>query len=145
MAKIKPEYEQLPEFVDILTKIIDLYPTVFPNIDPEQVAAVQITNKPRPESRSQVWDLKPVKAPLTLFCPKRYFVTVYTSDWEVYSEEHKAAVVADVLFSISPDLDGAVVPFDKKDHSIILRTLGVDYMNEGTIPNILSGNVKWKS
>jgi hypothetical protein len=144
MAKIKPEYEELPEFIEILEKIVELYPSVFPNIDPEQIAAVQITNKPRPESRSQVWDLKAVNPPLTIFCPKRYFVTLYTSDWEVFSEEHKAAVVSDVLFSISPELDGKIVPFDKKDHSVILRTLGVDYMNEGRIPNILSGDVKWK-
>lgn len=145
MAKVAPEYEQLPEFIEILEKVVELYPDTFPNIDAEQIAAVQIVNKPRPESRSQVWDLKPVGPPVTLFCPKRYFVTVYTSDWEVFSEEHKAAVVADVLFSISPEMDGKVVPFDKKDHSVILRTLGVDYMNEGNIPNILGGNIKWKS
>jgi hypothetical protein len=145
MAKIKPEYVELPEFVDLLTRMIELYPNVFPEIDPEEIAAVQIVNKPRPESRNQVWDLKPIGAPVTIFCPKRYFVTVYSSDWDIFDEEHKAAVVADVLFSISPDGDGKVIPFDKKDHSVILRTLGVDYMNESTIPNIMSGNVKWKN
>jgi len=145
MAKIKPEYAELPEFVDLLTRMIELYPNVFPEIDPEEIAAVQIVNKPRPESRNQVWDLKPIGAPVTIFCPKRYFVTVYSSDWDIFDEEHKAAVVADVLFSISPDGDGKVIPFDKKDHSVILRTLGVDYMNESTIPNIMSGNVKWKN
>lgn len=145
MAKIKPEYQDLPEFVEILTKIVDLYPDVFPDIEPEMIAAVQITNKPRPESRNHVWDLKPIGAPITLFCPKRYFVIVYSSDWEIFDEEHKAAVVADVLFSISPEGEGKTIPFDKKDHSIMLRTLGVDYMNESVIPNILGGNVKWKS
>lgn len=145
MAKIKPEFSELPELIEILTKLLDLYPDIFPNIDPDTIAAVQITNKPRPESKKQVWELRPVGPPVTIFCPKRYFVTVYTSDWEVFSEEHKAAVVADVLLSISPDDDGKVVPFDKKDHSIILRTLGVDYMNEGSIPNLLEGNVTWKN
>lgn len=144
MAKIKPEYQDLPEFVEILTKIVDLYPDVFPSVEPQTVAAVQIVNKPRPESRNHVWDLKAIGAPITLFCPIRYFVIVYSSDWEIFDEEHKAAVVADVLFSISPEGEGKTIPFDKKDHSVILRTLGVDYMNETVIPNILGGNLKWK-
>lgn len=141
--KIKPEYDSLPEFNEILIRLLDLYPDIFPDIDAETIAAVQITNKTRPEKKKQVWELKPVGPPITLFCPKRWFVTVFQSDWEVFSEQHKAAVVADVLLSISPD-DGKVIPFDKKDHSIILRTLGVDYMNEGSIPNLLDGNVDWK-
>lgn len=145
MSKIKPEYTELPEFIDLLTRIIELYPHVFPDINPDEIAAVAITNKPRPESRKQVWELKPIGAPVTLFCSKRYFVTVYNNDWEIFDEEHKAAVVADVLFSISPEGEGKTIPFDKKDHSVILRTLGVDYMDESTIPNIMSGNIKWKN
>lgn len=145
MAKIKPEYQDLPEFVEILSKIVDLYPDVFPSVEPQTVAAVQIVNKPRPESRNHVWDLKAIGAPITLFCPIRYFVIVYSSDWEIFDEEHKAAVVADVLFTISPEGEGKTIPFDKKDHSVILRTLGVDYMNETVIPNILGGNLKWKT
>jgi hypothetical protein len=50
----------------------------------------------------------------------------------------------DVLFSISPTVDGDTIPFDKRDHSIILRTLGVDYMSEPVIANILEENVDWK-
>lgn len=144
MAKIKPEYEELSEFIEIMKKLLDLYPGVFPNIDPEQIAAVKITNKPRSESKNQVWELKPVKAPITLFCPKIYFVILYSSDWDVFDEARKAAVVADVLFSISPEFDGLTVPFDKRDHSVILRTLGVDYMSEPVIANILDGNTDWK-
>lgn len=144
MAKIKPEYKELPEFLEIMDKVLKLYPGVFPDIDPEQIAAVQIVNKPRPEKKNQVWDLKPVKAPVTLFCPKVYFVVLYSSDWDVFDEARKAAVVADVLFSISPTVDGDTVPFDKRDHSIILRTLGVDYMSEPSIDNILDGKTDWK-
>jgi hypothetical protein len=144
MAKIKPEYQELPEFVEIMQKVLDRYPSVFPDINPDQIAAVQIVNKARPEKKNQVWDLKPVKAPVTLFCPKIYFVVLYSSDWDVFDEARKAAVVADILFSISPTVDGDTIPFDKRDHSIILRTLGVDYMSEPTISNILEENVDWK-
>ena len=79
-----------------------------------------------------------------MFCPKVYFVVLYSSDWDVFDEARKAAVVADVLFSISPTVDGDTIPFDKRDHSIILRTLGVDYMSEPVIANILEENVDWK-
>ena len=144
MAKTKPEYKELPEFVEIMEKVLEIYPGIFPDIDPEQIAAVQIVNKPRPEKKTQVWDLKAVKAPITLFCPKLYFVVLYSSDWDVFDDARKAAVVADVLMSVAPEVDGSTIPFDKKDHSVILRTLGVDYMSEPIIENILDGKTTWK-
>lgn len=144
MAKIKPEYEELAEFNEIAEKLISLYPNVFPDVDAKQIAAVQVINKSRPEKKSQVWDLKPIVPPVTLFCSKLYFITVYSSDWEAFSEKHKAAVVADVLLTISPEGEGKTVPFDKKDHSIILRTLGIDYMDNGDIPDLLQGKVDWR-
>jgi len=144
MAKVKPEYEELPEFNELAEKVLALYPNVFPNIDAKTIAAVQIVNKPRPEKKSQVWDLRPVVPPVTLFCPKLYFVTVYSSDWDAFNEKHRAAVVADVLLSISPEGEGKTVPFDKKDHSLILRTLGIDYMDTDDLPNILDGKIDWR-
>lgn len=145
MPQIKPNYEQLPEFSEIAKKLVDLYPSVFPDVDADSLAPVQITNKDRPEKKNQLWELKPVTAPITLFCPKTYFITVHSTDWDALSEEHKAALVADVLLSISPEGEGKTVPFDKKDHSLILRTLGVDYMDTGGIPNLLHGKVDWRT
>lgn len=145
MAKVKPVYEELSDFTDLADKLLSLYPSVFPSIDAKQIAAVQIVNKVRPEKKSQVWELRPVVPPVTLFCPKLYFVTVYSSDWDSFTDNHKAAVVADILLSISPEGEGKTVPFDKKDHSLILRTLGIDYMQTADIPNLLDGKVSWRS
>jgi len=145
MAKIKPVYEELSQFTDIAEKLLALYPSVFPSIEAKNIAAVQIINKSRPEKKNQMWELRPVVPPVTLFCPKLYFVTVYSSDWDSFTDNHKAAVVADVLLSISPEGEGKTVPFDKKDHSIILRTLGIDYMQTSDIPNLLDGKVNWRA
>jgi len=145
MAQIKPNYEQLPEFIEIAKKLVDLYPSVFPNVDADKLASVQITNKERPEKKTQYWELTAVTPPVTLFCPKNYLITVYSSDWDALSEPHKAALVSDVLLSISPEGEGKTVAFDKKDHSVILRTLGVDYMDEANIPNLLAGKVDWRT
>lgn len=145
MAKVKPVYEELAEFNEIAEKLLQLYPSVFPEVDSKQIAAVQIVNKVRPEKKNQMWELRPVVPPITLFCSKLYFITVYSSDWEAFSDNHKSAVVADVLLSISPEGEGKTVPFDKKDHSLILRTLGVDYMETTDIPNLLNGKVNWRS
>lgn len=145
MPQIKPNYEQLPEFNEIAQKLLDLYPSVFPDIKPDDLAVVQITNKDRPEKKTQLWDLKAITPPITIFCPKSYFVTVHSSDWDALSMPHKAALVSDVLLSISPEGEGKTVPFDKKDHGLILRTLGIDYMDTGTIPNLLDGKVDWRT
>jgi len=145
MPQTKPNYEQLPEFLEIAKKLIDLYPSVFPDVEADKLAAVQITNKDRPEKKTQMWELKPITAPVTLFCPKTYFITVHSSDWQALSEPHRAALVAEVLLSISPDGEGKTVPFDKKGHGLIFRTLGVDFMDTATIPNLLAGKVDWKT
>ncbi len=144
MAQTKPEYEEVTEIPDIAAKLIDLYPSVFPAIDPTKLAAVKITNKERPETKKKLWDLKPVRSPLNLFCPKAYFVTVFSNDWDALSDKHKAALVAEVLMSISPEGEGKTVPFDKKGHSLIFRTLGVDFMDTSDIPDLLSGKVNWR-
>ena len=144
MSQSKPHYEELPEFIDLAKRLLDLYPSVFPNIEADKLAAIQITNKERPPKRTQLWEIKPITAPITLFCSKTYFVTVFSKDWEGRCENARAAIVADVLFSISPDGEGKTVPFDKKDHSIMLRTLGVDYADEDNIPDLLAGKVDWK-
>lgn len=123
MSQSKPHYEELDEFIQIANRLIDLYPSVFPSIDPNKIAAIQITNKSRPPKRQQLWDMKPIQPPITLFCPKQFIVTLYSDDWDGRSENSKAAIVSDVLFSIDPKEEAKVVPFDKKDHGVMLRTL----------------------
>jgi hypothetical protein len=144
MAQVEPVFEEIPEFIDIADKVITRYPTEFGNIDVAKIACVGITNKERSEKKTQLWEIKPIKPPVNIFCPKEYIVVFYQKDWDEMSDKHRALIVSDVLCSIPPDGKGNLQSMDYKDHSKMLRTFGVDYMDRNDVPDILVSDVDWK-
>ena len=85
--------------------------------------------------------------PIRLDCDYGWYVVMHQSDWEGMGDKQKYAVVAQVLCAIptGDDNEGKVSPPDYKDYGIILRTLGVDFLENPEIPDILSEDVKWIS
>ena len=143
MAQIEPIYEEIPEFIELADKIIQKYNTEFANIDVTKLVCVGITNKERSEKKKQLWDMKPITAPISMFCSKEYVVVFYRKDWDSMDEKYRLLAVADVLCSIPPGGGGAVTPMDYKDHSMMLRTFGVDYLDNPKAPDILATDVNW--
>lgn len=74
--------------------------------------------------------------PIRMDCQYDYYVIMNMQDWVGMDREHQQVIVFDVLCSISPENDGKVIPFDLKDHSIVLRNFGVDYQRK-PVPNLL--------
>lgn len=138
------QYEELEDFSKIASKLVDRYPEIFADRKIDKIAAVAVLNKDRSEKKRQIWEIKPVVPPITLFCNKEYVVTFYMNDWMAMNEKYKALAVADVLLSISSEGQGKTVPFDMKDHGTMLRTFGVDYLENPDAPNILERNIDWK-
>lgn len=143
MAQYKPEYEKIEELTDIAIKLVSKYPEVLHGIEPESVVCYAITNKDRGESKP-LYEVKTVPYPIRLDCPYDYYVIVYNSDWQGMGEKHKAILTFKALCNISKEGDGRVIPFDLKDHAVVVRTLGVDHMSDGMVPDILNGQVEWK-
>lgn len=144
MAQVEPVYDEIPEFADIADKLIAKYPSEFGNIDVAKIACVGITNKTRGEKKKQIWDIRPIRPPVSMFCPKEYIVVFFQHDWDSLGDVHRSLIVADVLCSIPPDGKGTIQPMDYKDHSKMLRTFGVDYMDRNDVPDILSKDIDWK-
>lgn len=146
MAQVDPVYQEIPEFLQIADKLIEAHPDLFANIDVATIACCGITNKDRSEKKTQLWELKAIKPPISLFCPKSYVVVFFQKDWDSLSEKHRHLITADVLCSIPPGGGGDIKPMDYKDHSVMLRTFGVDYMNRSDVPDLLSDTDKidWK-
>lgn len=145
MASAVPnQYEEISDFNTIAAKLVARYPEIFADKKVDRIAAVAITNKDRPERRRQLFELRPVVPPINLFCNKEYVVTFYMNDWIVMSDKHKALVVSTVLHSISSEGHGKTVAFDMKDHSVMLRTFGVDYLDNGDVPDIINEQISWR-
>lgn len=142
--QIEPIYEDVSEFVLYADKLIEKYPDQFGNIDVATIACVAIQNKQRSDKKSQLWDIKAIKPPISRYCQKQYIFVFFQHDWDELSEKHRKIIVADCLCSIPPGGGGSVNPMDYKDHSMMLRTLGVDYMGRDDVPDPLEDIVEWK-
>ncbi|MFA5759229.1 MAG: putative metallopeptidase [Clostridia bacterium] len=145
MAKEKPMYEVVNDFSDIASSIIEKYPEMFAGIDIEKVKCVKITNKDRPESKSQRWEVDAVKMPALLDSPYAYYFTVWHSDWEEMDSVHKQLLVAEMLHSIpqKDDSEGKVNANDVKGYASMIRTFGVDYLDNPDAKDILTTDVLW--
>ncbi len=144
MPQIATQYEELNDFTNIAAKLVERYPDIFAAITLDKIACVAITNKEYQEGKKK-WEVKTMGPPETIYCQKEYIFVVYQDDWSAMNIKHQNLLVADALLSISPDGDGKTVPFDMKDHSIMLRTFGVDYLDNPEAPDILSQNVAWRN
>jgi hypothetical protein len=102
-----------------------------------------VTNKD-PKEGKPLWELRNVPYPIRLDCNFDYYVIVNSKDWDGMDNKHKALLVMDVLCSIDREEPGKTVPFDLKDHAVMIRTVGVDYQKRPDVPDILNENIEWK-
>lgn len=124
-------------------KLVDKYPDVLDGINAAAIRCVAVTNK-EPKDNKPMWELRAVPMPIRLDCPFSHYVIVNMADWGSMLDKHRALLIFDVLCSISRDGEEKVVPFDIKDHAVILRTVGVDYMKRTDVPDIINDNIQWK-
>ena len=142
MPRESKEYEIVEEFDGMVRKLIDLNGEKFGHIDPNVLRMAAITNK----ESSYEYKVKAVANPTALFCPDvRFIITVFMSDWESYSEDRKALIICKALLSLEPDeKEPKVNPFDLSDHSDMIRTFGIDYLENPEIQGLLTSPIDWK-
>jgi hypothetical protein len=143
LAQVKPEYEAIPEFKQIAAKLVDKYPEVLNGVNASEIQCVGVTNK-EPKDGRPTFEIKPVPMPIRMDCPYTYYVILNKQDWDGMDNKHQALMAFDVLCSISPDGDGKVIPFDLKDHAVVVRTVGCDYLSRPDVPDILTDDIKWQ-
>lgn len=147
MAQVLPEYEKLEDFKKIAQQIISKYQDDFGHIDIDDICCYAITNKERKETNPKIIDTKAVAAPIKYDCPYAYYFVVYLTDWEEMTDKHKYLLVVKGLCSLPNNEDdfalGKIVSVDMKDHAVMLRTFGTDYLVKDDVPNILNDNINW--
>jgi hypothetical protein len=147
MAKAKPEYEVLDEFKALAKLIVDKHPNVFYGIEVDAVQCVAITNKERPDTKAELWQVVPVKMPIRLDCQYGWYVVLFQEDWEEASDKQKKLIVASALCAIpaGEDAEGKANRPDFNDYAVMLRTFGVDYLDNSEVPDLLEDDINWKN
>ena len=145
MANAKREFEALDEFSTVAKKLVTKYPDLFYGLDIDEVRCVAVTNKERPENSDKLWEVMAVKQPIRLDCPYGWYLIVHLSDWESLGDKQKNILVAEMLCSIpvGDDVEGKLNQPDYKGYSVMLRTLGVDYLENPDTPDILAKDIQW--
>jgi len=134
------EWEQVKDAETQIKQIIENNPEEFAHINPDQIAVVWITNKERPKGTK--WDAKMdgVKAPVSLFCDRRYVIHFYKNVWEKFTSAQRAYVLSSMLLRIplsdGEDPDGSVLPEDLKGMRKLVKRLGVDAMDDPNLPDL---------
>ena len=127
----------------IADKLANMYPEVFDGIDTKVIAGVVVTNKDPKDDDKDKYEIRNVPYPIRLDCAFDYYVIFNQKIWDGFDEAHQNALVMKALLRISKEGDAKVVPYDLKDHAIMVRKLGVDYLDNQSIPNILTTKVDW--
>jgi len=141
MAKVKATYEDVPDFSDIATKLIAKYPDHFEHVDINKVKCRAINNKDRTE-KGKYWDLKAIPEFALPDCDYSYYVIIFLPDWVDMTDKLRNRMVCDVMWSI-PDEEGKVKSFDLKAHAPMVRSMGVDFMEDDNGPDPLVDDIKW--
>lgn len=152
MSQIKPVYAEVTEFEKIAKDVIANATELFPAIDEDEfvgnIKVVAITNKERKDGKDLV-KVRGIPQPIRMFSTCSYVVEMYLKDWQKLNETQREWLVLYILRRIPTDGDqeGKVLPVDYKDDSVIVRTVGPDWLDSEDLPSISNAKkeIEWNT
>ncbi|MFW6173641.1 MAG: putative metallopeptidase [Elusimicrobiota bacterium] len=147
MPQVLPVFEVVEEFEEMAQKIVKKFPDIFGGTPIKKIRCVSIVNKNRSSKKTRLWSVKPVPDPIRLDCPYYYYIIVYQGDWASLPETKQYLLLMDALQAIPVDDDdirkGKVLSPDLSEFGIMIRTFGVDFMENSEI-HPLEDYFEWK-
>lgn len=146
MAQVQCEFSRLNQWEQLAKKLIDKYPERFSFLDPSTFVAYVITNKEKKDyAQARPYELQVDKLPMRLSNQFQYFVWFkHPDDWNEKPDNIKVALVISALERIDRSNPENILPLDYRDQSIMVRTFGINWANNPTIPNALDLDVVFK-
>ena len=141
--KVVAKYEQSLEIEGFIVKLKEKYPDVFGTVNPAEIRAYEIVNKPRPQSKAAEISIFGASGVFGVISPVKYVLVAYSDDWVNWEENMQIINVAKAIKRISLDGNGKLNRFDEMNHKSFLLTFGLGYEDKEDIPNILNEEVKW--
>lgn len=147
MAKQEKVWERVKDAEEMIGKLCKMYPDELWAVRPNTIAVFGVTNKERPEGNNTLAVIKPIKGSYktlvqSLKGEARYILELYFSDYNAWNEAQKAAVLFHELLHVDAEL-GCTVKHDSEDFCLLLDKLGVSYMKNKNLPNLLKEKIKF--
>lgn len=152
MARKSRNYSRIPEASEIIKKLCEKHSEAFWCIKPESVVVMGIDNMERTEksiAKQPIWskfrNIKGVEKAIFQEnnIGERFIIEVYWSDWHLWSQAMKAAILSKHLFEITPDPE-VKNPHDCVGFKILYDVLGVNWeRKDDSIPDLLDDDIKF--
>lgn len=143
--KVKLEWTEVGEFNKIAESLVQKYPEKYSQIETKLIICYAITNMGRSKKSKKWYTVKAAGEPECFTNTKNVFVTFYQSDWDSRTEEQKIAFVNEVLWRIDTSVEPYKIrPYDFQATSLMVRTLGPDWEEKESIPNLLTDKVNFR-
>ncbi len=145
MPQIAAEWEEIPDFTTMASRLIEKYPDRFAGVDPDWIIAYGQTNKDRPEGKTKPYEMSGIPEPESFTNSKKYIVKLFMSEWEGRDEKCKLGLVFSALERIDKEHPekGKVSGYDYKDQATLVRTFGVDWHTRSNLPDLLKEDIEF--
>lgn len=140
-------YSRVTEAETIVKTLCEKQPDLLWAVKPDTVAVLGIENKERSEKNKVLAKIKPVKGEEKTILqlaniPVRYIITLYYSDWNIWTPKQKQWIILHELLHIAPDM-GKTIKHDIMDFKVLIDIAGVEWFKNPEIPNLIDGDVKF--
>ena len=147
MAKQEKVWERVKDAEEIIEKLCKQYPEELWAVRPNTIAVFGVTNKERPKGNDTLALIRPIKGSYktlvqSLKGEARYILEFYCSDYNAWSEAQKAAILFHELLHVDAEL-GCTVKHDLEEWKLVVDKLGVDYLKNKNLPNLLKEKIKF--
>ena len=138
-------YDRSTEAEEIIKKLCDKCSDVLWAVRPNTIVVLGVSNKERPKSCDKLAVIKPIKGSFKSLVQiynidARYIIEFYFSDWNAWNEAQKVGVIFHELLHVASEL-GKTVKHDLQDFKIMVDKLGVDWIKNPNLPNILTTKI----
>ena len=118
--KTSDDYEEITDFNNVAKKVIEKYPELFPNVDPDEfldLLRVVVKKGAEREDGDIEYEVKGIGFPVRMFCESGYVVTIYETDWSTMDEAHKAILCLKIMKRLSrltSSQPGQIIPLPRE-------------------------------
>ena len=145
-------YEILPEAQDMIRALCQYEGTsrILWAVQPEEIAVLCIVNKERPQSSKVLAKTSRVTGPMEALLSVnnievKYVIEMFAHDWKSMTNSRRQALIFSQLLHIPPPVESGIVKCDVDDFAIMIDAFGVNWADADLVPEILSGEVEFKT
>lgn len=143
-------YSKIAAADEMIKKLCEKHPKILWAVRPEQVVVLGIDNKERSKKNRTLAKIRPVKGTEKAIyqvnnIPIRYVCECYWSDWHLWSDKERKAILFHELMHVHPEGE-RTIKHDCEDFRVILgcSSLGVDWFKKGNkLPDLTEDDVEF--